>query len=161
MELTVRGLSFKAGNRSDDVPLTVTLLRELPGPDRPDYWLGELRQSLVWVSETDETFEISHLVLASQWEGTAIHAGVKRVPVGVAYVTDPSLLEDDRLDIEKIRYVATGVADDTTGMDVDATPMKAASGTSMMGRVAAKLFGKRAGEEPAGSDTGDKPEGEA
>jgi len=139
MELTIRGLAFKSGDRSDDVPLTITLIREIPGPDRPDYWLGELRQPLHWVSKEDGSFEISHLVVASQWEGTRIRPGVMRLPIGIAYVTDPSLLDDERLDLSKIRYVATGVADDTN-------PEPTEPSTSVVARVAARLFGKRSGE---------------
>lgn len=138
MELTVRGLDFASGNRSDQGPLTVTLLRELPGPDRPDYWLGALNEPLHWVSDSDGPFEISHVVLAAQWEKTRIHAGVSRLPVGVAYVTDPSLLEDDQLDVAKVHYVATGVADDTTPGRPVAPPV------SFLDRAIARVFGKRA-----------------
>jgi len=139
MDLTILGLAFKSGDRSDDVPMTVTLIRELPGSDRPDYWLGVLAQPLHWVSDSEGSFEVSHVVVASQWEGTRVQDGVARLPVGVAYVVDPSLLDDDRLDLEKIRYVATGVADDTTpGREPLASP--AAFG------FIASLFRKRNGE---------------
>jgi hypothetical protein len=39
---------------------------------------------------------------------------VKNLPVGIAYVTDISLLEDSELDFSKSAYVAIGIAPDTT-----------------------------------------------
>jgi len=136
MELIVRGLAFKSGARSDAGELSVTLLRELHGPDRPDYWLGALSQPVHWVSEAGGSFEVTHIVLASQWEGTRVRAGVTRLPVGIAYVLDPSLLDDEQLDVSKISYVATGVAD-------DADSGRSESPTSTVARVTARLFGKR------------------
>lgn len=141
MELTIRGVAFGPGDRSDPVPLTVTLLHELPGPDRSDYWLGELEQPFHWESDSDGSFEISHLVIAAQWENTSIYPGVSRLPVGIAYVIDPSILDDDRLDLAKIRYVATGVADDTTAGRPAPPPKSGVAG------VIARAFGKRAGSE--------------
>ena len=136
MEFRLRSVAFAHGDRSDQVPLTVTMLREIPGPDRPDYWLGELKQPLAWVSESEGSFEISHVVLAAQWDNTAICEGATRLPVGIAYVTDVSLLDDERLDLDKIRYVATGVADDTS---VDDRPF--AASTSAVVETVARWFG--------------------
>lgn len=114
MELTISNLDFAPGAKSDPEPFVVTLLRELPGPDRPDYWLAELHEPIHWTSEEGDTFDIGHVVLATRWENTSISEGATRVPIGVAYVTDPSLVKEDGLDLAKIHYVAGAVADDTT-----------------------------------------------
>ena len=37
---------------------------------------------------------ITHLVLTARWVGTSIEPGVKELPVGIAYVTDETLLEN-------------------------------------------------------------------
>jgi len=140
MEFRLRSVAFARGDRSEEVPLTVTMLREIPGPDRPDYWLAELKQPLSWVSASEGTFEVSHVVLATQWENTAFREGATRIPVGIAYVTDMSLLEDDALDLDKIRYVATGVADDP---NADDRPF--ASAASALTDTVAKLFGRKPG----------------
>lgn len=137
MEFRLRSVAFAQGDRSDQVPLTVTMVRELPGPDRPDYWLAELKQPLTWVSESGSSFEVSHVVLATQWENTCFSEGATRLPVGIAYVTDMSLLEDDRLDIAKLHYVATAVADDP---NVDDRPL-AATVSALTDKVA-RFFGK-------------------
>ena len=49
---------------------------------------------------------ISHLVVASRYSGTQIEPHVRRITLGVAYVTDESLLQDSVLSFAKIKYVA-------------------------------------------------------
>ena len=138
MELRLRSLDFAKGDRSEEIPLNVTLLYMIPGPDRPDYWLGRLREPLHWASNLDGSFEITHLVLATQWENTEMYEGVTRLPVGIAYVIDQSLLQDDELDLEKIRYVATGVADDVAADDRPFSAM-----VSKLTGTLGKMFGRR------------------
>ena len=136
MELNLRSVAFKTGDKSDQIPLRVTLLRQIPGPDRPDYWLGALQKPFQWISGSEPgAFEIKYLVLATQWQETSVRAGVTRLPVGIAYVVDPTLLEDRELDLDKIRYVADGVADDP---DAPAPPE---SWPSKVAGVIAGMFG--------------------
>lgn len=142
MELRLRSLDFAKGDRSEEIPLNVTLLYTIPGPDRPDYWLGRLREPFQWVSHSGGSFEVTHLVLATQWESTQMHEGVTSLPVGIAYVIDQSLLQDDELDLEKIRYVATGVADDLTA---DERPFAAT--VSKLTGAFAKVFGRRSRDD--------------
>ena len=40
---------------------------------------------------------------------------MEQLPVGIAYVTDETLLEDDRLDSGKCSYVAIGISSETSG----------------------------------------------
>jgi len=61
--------------------------------------------------------------LAARWEGTTIASGATHLPLGIAYVTDMSLLNDLELDFEKCRYVAIGVGSVTTG-DHPAEPLR-------------------------------------
>ena len=138
MELRLRSLDFAQGDRSDEIPMNVTLLHTIPGPDRPDYWVGRLREPFQWSSSPDGSFEITHLVLATQWENTRMHEGVSRLPVGVAYVIDRSLLHDEELDLDKIRFVATGVADDLAADDRPITAM-----VSKLTNTFGKVFGRR------------------
>jgi len=135
VELTISTVDYAPGDLYDQVPLRVKLLRQLAGPDRPDYWLGELAQPIRWVSESEGYFEISHVVLAARWQGTRIGRGARSLPVGIAYVTDPSLLTDDRLEFGKCRYVAIGIADDTTSGG-QPSPLK-----SILQGTVARLFG--------------------
>ena len=43
MQLTITVVDHAPADLYGQVPLTIELLRETPGTDRPDYWLGELR----------------------------------------------------------------------------------------------------------------------
>jgi len=139
MDLNLRSVAFKTGDKSDQIPLRVTLLRQIPGPDRPDYWLGALQKPFQWISGSEPgAYEIEYLVLATQWQETSVRAGVTRLPVGIAYVVDPTLLEDRELDLDKIRYVADGVADDP---DAPAPPE---SWPSKVAGAIAGMFGTRA-----------------
>jgi hypothetical protein len=114
VELTISSVDYAPGDLYDQVPLRVALLRQVPGPDRPDYWLGALGEPVRWVSDHKGFFEISHVVLSARWQGTSIGPGNTGLPVGIAYVLDMSLLDDEVLDFTKCRYVAIGIADDTT-----------------------------------------------
>ncbi len=135
MELTISSVDYAPDDLCDQLPLRVALLRELPGPDRPDYWLGALVEPVRWVSDHEGFFEITHVVLTARWQGTSIAHGNTGLPVGIAYVVDQSLLDDDVLDFAKCRYVAIGIADDTTG---GRTVMPL---TSVLAGNIARLFG--------------------
>lgn len=112
--LTITDVDHAPEELHDQMPLVVELLRELPGDDRPDYWLGRLRTPIRWLHEGRER-RITHLVLAARWEGTRIEPGVESLPVGIAYVVDESLVDDSRLDFAKCVYVAIGTSHDTGG----------------------------------------------
>lgn len=98
----------------EQTPFEAALLREVPGPDRPDYWLAELSRPLLWRRGAAET-PVNYLVLAARWQGTKIGAGMRGLPVGIAYVVDESVLADAELDFAKCVYVAVGAADEITG----------------------------------------------
>jgi len=91
----------------DQLPCDGVLLRSIPGPDRPDYWIARLDRPLRWLDEGTERV-IDHLVLAARLQGQSIDAGAEQLMVGVAYVVDPSLLSDATVTFAKIRYVAIG-----------------------------------------------------
>jgi hypothetical protein len=54
---------------------------------------------------------ITHIIVSSRYVGETIDNGFERLVIGVAYVTDPTLLSDQTLAFEKCRYVAIGVAE--------------------------------------------------
>lgn len=114
MELTIINVDYAPDELYKQTPIVVKLLREIPGDDRPDYWLGEAKRPIKWIQENHEK-KITHLVLVARWEGTRIEPNAKDLPVGIAYVTDQSLLNDARLDFSKCSYVAIGISHETGG----------------------------------------------
>lgn len=103
--MTISGVDYAPDDLYEQTPIEVNLLREIPGKDRPDYWLGELVKPLRWAEKQQM---ITHLILAARWAGTRIDTSMKSLPVGIAYVTDQTLLEDSELDFKKCAYVAIG-----------------------------------------------------
>jgi hypothetical protein len=112
MQLTISSVDYAPEDLYDQVPLIVDLIRQLPGDDRADYWLGALQTPIRWTVD-NRVREITHLVVAARWEGTEIAARVQNLPIGIAYVTDQSVLGDARLDFAKSAYVAIGMATET------------------------------------------------
>ena len=98
---------------SGQTPFEVEIVRCIPGPDRPDYWLGRLEQPLTWNQEESQR-TVTYVLLAAKLVGMHVRPGMRNVPVGIAYVTDESLLQDKDLQFSKCAYVAVGIAEDVT-----------------------------------------------
>jgi hypothetical protein len=122
MELTVTSVDYAPPELDEQVPFKVRLLRLIPGPDRPDYWLGEVVQKLRWIKDNRQ-IEISHVIVCARWQGTRIEPHVSDLPIGIAYLTDPTQLSDGTLHFEKCEYVAIGVAHETSGEKSPPSPI--------------------------------------
>jgi hypothetical protein len=127
MELTVTMVDYAPQELEKQVPFKISILRMLPGPDRPDYWLGELQAPLDWDDDGKREW-ITHVVVATRWLGTQIEPSVKDLPIGISFVVDPTQIEDASLDFNKCRYVAIGVAYETSGGTEPATPKNILAG---------------------------------
>ncbi len=114
MELHVTGVDYAPEELYEQVPLVFELLREVPGKDRPDYWIGKCKSPLRWIDNNIEK-KIDYVVVAARWEGTRIEPGAENLPIGISYIIDESVLTDKTLDFDKCRYVAIGVSHETTG----------------------------------------------
>ena len=84
----------------------------LPGPDRPDYFLGHCQPAINWFDDGTPK-EIQYLVLCARYVGAKIEPRVSRLAVGIAFVTDESILDDEQLELSKVRYSAIGLVTDT------------------------------------------------
>lgn len=87
-------------------------LRELPGPDRTDYWLARLERPLRYARDDAER-EIRYLILASRYVEESIRAGIGRIVVGIAYVLDDEQTSLPAVDMSKCLYAAIGEAEVT------------------------------------------------
>lgn len=94
------------------VPFEAELLRELPGPDRTDYWLARLERPLRYARDDAER-EIRYLILASRYVEESIRAGIGRIVVGIAYVLDDAQTGLPAVDMSKCLYAAIGEAEVT------------------------------------------------
>lgn len=138
MELTVTSVDYSPPELNEQVPFRIKLLRLLPGPDRPNYWIGEMVKPLRWISENEEK-QIENVLVCARWQGTQIAPHVENLPVNIAYVVDQSQLTDTAVDFAKCKYVAIGVAHETAGKAEPFGPTKL-----MAGRIGRAFgFGKQ------------------
>lgn len=91
----------------DQVPFVVELLRQLPGADRTDYWLGTVVLPLEWWVDGEER-SVRHVVLAARHAGQHIGPGARQIAVNIALVSDATLLEDCSLDPSTYGWIAVG-----------------------------------------------------
>jgi len=114
VKLSILSVDYAPEELYDQTPFAIRLLRQVPGPDRPDYWLGELEQPLRWLND-NHLQEITHVVVAARWVGTQIEPHVSNLPVGLAYVIDRAQLDASQLDFNMCKYVAIGLATEVEG----------------------------------------------
>ena len=107
MRFKISSVDHEPDDLASQIPVRGRLLRQIAGPDRPDYWLAELGRPLSWLTE-DGTRIIRHLVLKARWADTAIQPGAK-IPVGICYVIDDAVLSASSFRSAQAVYVAIGM----------------------------------------------------
>ena len=112
MQLTVSSVDYAPDELYEQAPFVVELLRQMPGKDRDDYWLGSVTPPLRWIVDGVER-SITHVVVSARWMGDRIGRGVRTMPLNIAFVTDASLLDDAQVTASKCVFVAIGVCDET------------------------------------------------
>jgi hypothetical protein len=90
VQLTVTSVDYAPDELHEQVPFFVTLLRQIPGSDRPDYWLGSVTPPLRWMVDGVGR-EIMHLVVSARWVGGQFVTGARHLRLNIAYVIDASL----------------------------------------------------------------------
>ena len=109
MRLTITSVDYAPPELHSQLPIGVELFKMMPGPDRRDYWLGKAECPIKWINDNIEK-NVTHVIIAARWQGTYIDKNFKNLPVGIAYVTDASLVEDKKLDLKKCKYIAIGMS---------------------------------------------------
>lgn len=111
-DIEISSISKGPKELSYQLPIKARVLKQIPGKDRPDYFLAELDKSVVWVDEKKNiNTEINHLIICSKKKSQAVSGEMKDVIIAIAYVTDESVQTDPTLDFKKCTYVADGNAD--------------------------------------------------
>lgn len=111
MKLVIHDVDYAPEDLYSLAPIQLDLIRQIPGSDRPDYWIGRLESSIYWAEgKTSALQRIDYLIVCARWVGTQIGFDFRSLPVGIAFVTDETVLGDSTLDFAKLRYVAIGTA---------------------------------------------------
>jgi hypothetical protein len=111
MKINVRSVDYAPPELGGQTPFELELLRKILCTDRPDCWIAVARRPLRWLREGQE-IQVTQLIVWPRWQGTQIGPAMRQMPIGIAYVTDSSLLDDAFLDFKKCAYVAIGAADE-------------------------------------------------
>lgn len=85
----------------EKLPITISLLRQIPGENRDDYWIGELDKTLLY----NDSY-INYVIVATYFTGTKMLIKENKKTISLAYVLDETVLNDDSLSFEKCKYVA-------------------------------------------------------
>ena len=109
MRYKITNVDYAPGELYGQVPFDATLLRQMAGPDRPEYWLADLAKPLQWLNDGNEG-SVTHLILAARYVGATLGPGVRTATVGIAYVVDATVMDDASLDLKKCHYSAIGTA---------------------------------------------------
>lgn len=103
----------------NQLPCDGVLLRQISGPDRPAYWLAELSKPIRY-SHGEITRDFRYLVVTRRYRRD-VQPCAGTCVVGLAFVTDTSLLFDDTLDYSKCTTQTVGIIElsDILGRDAD------------------------------------------
>jgi hypothetical protein len=107
IKLKISEADLAPDDLNDQLPFSCRLIRQISGPDRPDYWIAQLEKPIIWGKKT-----VNYIVIAPRFIGVVIKKGMGRIVLGVAYVIDESLLTDARLDFGKCEYTAICIAEE-------------------------------------------------
>jgi hypothetical protein len=114
MQLAITSVDHAPEEFHAATPIQVKLLHRLPGPDRPDYWLGKVLVPFAYTTDTG-TLVAAHFILAARWQGTQIESNAENLPVNIAVVTDDSQLTESCVNFAKSNFVAIGLANEVEG----------------------------------------------
>lgn len=109
MNAEILSVDFAPEDLYPQVPFAAELVRRLPGPDRPDYWLAQLAHPIAFAHDGKQHV-VRWVVLASRLVGQSIGPSVGRIAIGLAYVLDEAQVELDTLDMRNCLYVAIAEA---------------------------------------------------
>ena len=123
------GLPYAITELQAQLPTTATLVRQIPGPDRADYFLVRLERPLKFHPQDDfdwtrtqsefhghdeagDFLWIYAAIVCSLFVGTQLHAGMRHFAVRFALVIDNTLGQDATLAFEKCEYAAQAIVSD-------------------------------------------------
>lgn len=110
-DIEITTISKGPDELSYQLPIQAKVVKQIPGKDRPDYYLAELEKSVFWIDEEkDINTEINHLIICTKKKSQAVSNEMKNVLLAIAYVLDESVTTAPKLDFRKCAYIADGNA---------------------------------------------------
>ena len=113
MKIKISSVDYAPSDLYDQIPFEAEIIRRMPGPDRPDYWLAKLTKPLLWLNNGKHN-NITHVILSTRFVGVEMMVGIQDCAFGIAYVVDDSITKDKHLKFRKCEYVAIGVGNDVS-----------------------------------------------
>lgn len=134
--LRIESIDIGPGDLPPQLPAEARLLRQIPGPDRPDYFFAVLDEAIAYRTtlaamqelgvdpdaadpqliriNDDGTVDLRvfGISFAARNVGEAPHVGMKDFPVSLAYVVDNTALRDETLDFSKLIHAAVAFISD-------------------------------------------------
>ena len=114
MRLRVTSVDYSPKPLDRAVPFDISLLRELPGPDRSDYWLGKTEKPIALTVDGLQ-LTASHFIVAARWQGTRIEPHAEHLPINLAVVVDLRQVQEASVDFGKSKFIAIGMASEVEG----------------------------------------------
>jgi hypothetical protein len=105
----IRSVDFAPPDLYAQVPFAARLVRQLPGKDRPDYWLALLERPLMYAAGARQ-HTINWIVVAPRWKGQVMGPSAGPVALALGYVLNETQVTEPALDISKCTYVAVASA---------------------------------------------------
>lgn len=137
--LRIDGIDMGPDDLRPQLPAEARLLRQIPGPDRPDYFFAVLDEALTYRTTLADLRErgvdpdaadprlirihddgtvdlrVFGICFAARIAGESPHVGMKDFPVMLAYVIDNTALQDETLELSKVLYAAVASISDIDG----------------------------------------------
>ncbi len=114
MHLCITSVDYAPESFEAAVPITIKLLRQLPGPDRPDYWLGELEVPFEYVAD-EKLLKAKYFIVSARWQGTQITPNAENLPINIAVLIDETQLYASQIDFAKSKFIAIGFVNEVKG----------------------------------------------
>ncbi len=105
MDIKIYNCDYAPQDMESQLPICCEIIRKMKGSDRADYYLAKCEKIIKYKEKT-----IRYLVIAPRFKGQELREGLDVVALGVAYVTDETLLMDTEVDFGKCIYVAVCMA---------------------------------------------------
>ena len=110
VELELKASDYGPDDLPEQLPVKISVLRQMPGPDTPNYWLAKCASPIHWKKQD---LDINYLIVGCRFVGAEMKKGIGNIALNIAYVIDESIINDTVTQLEKCVYVAVCIAIET------------------------------------------------